>query len=117
MLKLDNLCLVLLTSRYSITVTKLIGSNPIGVLATLLLVSYTKVFIEVYSSVDLDYPDNKTMTVWLKDANVPYLQASCSHSGDHTSPCLPLPSLQPDVQCDHNRSGVLCGACAVNYTA
>ncbi len=23
---------------------------------------------------------------------------------------------QPDVQCDHNRSGVLCGACAVNYS-
>ena len=39
--------------------------------------SYTKILkiiIEVYSSVDLDYPDNKKSTVWLKDANVPYLE-------------------------------------------
>ena len=70
--------LIILTSRYSMTVTKLLGSNPIDVLATLLLMSYTKVLkiiIEVYSSVNLDYPGNKTVTVWLKDANVPYLQS------------------------------------------
>ena len=70
--------LIILSSRYSITVSKLIGSNPIAVLATLLLMSYTKILkiiIEVYSSVELDYPDNKTVTVWLKDANVPYLHS------------------------------------------
>ena len=70
--------LIILTSRYSITVSKLIGHNPIAVLATLLLMSYTKVlkiFIEVYSSVKLDYPQSKTVTVWLKDANVPYLRS------------------------------------------
>ena len=64
-------------SRYSITVSKLIGSNPVAVLATLLLMSYTKILkiiIEVYSSVELDYR-NKTDTVWLKDANVSYLQS------------------------------------------
>jgi tetrahydromethanopterin S-methyltransferase subunit F len=69
---------IILTSRHSVTVTKLMGSNPVAVLATLLLMSYTKVLkiiIEVYSSVDLNYPDNKTRTVWLKDANVPYLQS------------------------------------------
>ncbi len=67
--------LIIVTSRYSSTVTKLIGSNPIAVLATLLLMSYAKVLksiIEIYSSVKLDYPMNK-MAVWLKDANVPYL--------------------------------------------
>ena len=55
----------------------MIGHNPIAVLATLILMSYTKflkIIIEVYSSVDLEYPGNKTVTVWLKDANVPYLQ-------------------------------------------
>ncbi len=70
--------LIIVTSRYSITMSKLIGHNPISVLATLLLMSYTKVLkitIEVYSSVNLDYPGNKTVTVWLKDANVPYLQS------------------------------------------
>ena len=70
--------LIIIVSRYSITASKLIGSNPVAVLATLLLMSYTKILrinIEVYSSVDLDYPSNKTVTVWLKDANVPYLQS------------------------------------------
>ena len=69
--------LIIFISRYSITVSKLIGHNPIAVLATLILMSYTKllkIIIEVYSSVDLVYPGNKTVTVWLKDANVPYLQ-------------------------------------------
>ena len=70
--------LMVLTSRYSLTVSRLIGSNPIAVLATLLLMSYAKVLkivIAVYSFAKLDYPGNKTVTVWLKDANVPYLQS------------------------------------------
>ena len=69
---------IILTSRYSVTVTKLTGSNPIDVLATLLLMSYNKILkiiIEVYSYVKLDYPGNETVTVWLKDANLPYLQS------------------------------------------
>lgn len=70
--------LIIFTSRYSIIASRLIGSNPIAVLATLLLMSYTKilkVIIEVYSSVNLDYPGNKKVTVWLKDGNVLYLQS------------------------------------------
>ena len=70
--------MIILTSRYSITVSKMIGHNPIAVLATLLLMSYTKilrVIIDVYSFVELDYPHNKTVTVWLRDGNVPYLQS------------------------------------------
>ena len=70
--------LVILVSRHSIMMSKLIGHNPVAVLATLLLLSYTKilkVITEVYSSANLDYPGNKTVTVWMKDANVPYLQS------------------------------------------
>ena len=70
--------LIIITSRYSVRVSKLIGHNPIAVLATLLLMSYTKILniiINVYSFAKLDYPDNKTVTVWLKDGNVPYLQS------------------------------------------
>ena len=70
--------LIIITSRYSITLSKLVGSNPIAVLATLLLMSYNKVLkiiIEVYSAVKLDYPNNRTVTVWLKDANVAYLES------------------------------------------
>ena len=68
---------IILTSRYSITVSKLIGHNPIAVLATLILLSYTKILkiiIQVFSYAELEYPSNTT-TVWLKDANVPYLQS------------------------------------------
>ncbi len=41
--------------------------------------SYNKVLnilidVYTYSSVKLDYPNNQTITVWLKDANEPYLQ-------------------------------------------
>ena len=70
--------LIIITSRYSVTVSKLIGHNPIAVLATLLLMSYTKILkiiIEVYSSAQLEYPDNKTVTVWLKDGNIPYARS------------------------------------------
>ena len=69
--------LIIITSRYSTLVTKLIGSNPIAVLATLLLMSYTKILkniIEIYSSVELEYP-HINITVWFKDATVPYLQS------------------------------------------
>ena len=70
--------LIIVTSRYSVTVSKLIGHNPIAVLATLLLMSYTKILkiiIEVFSNVQLDYPGNKQVPVWLRDANEPYLQS------------------------------------------
>ena len=68
---------IILISRYSITISKLIGHNPIAVLATLILMSYMKtlkIIVEVYASAELNYPDNTTVTVWRKDANVPYLR-------------------------------------------
>ena len=69
---------IILTNRHSIMVSKLIGSDPIAVMATLLLMSYAKILkiiVDVYSSVDLDYPNGRKVTVWLKDANVQYLQS------------------------------------------
>ena len=70
--------LIILISRHSITVSKFIGSNPIAVLATLVLMSYNKllkVIIDVFSSVSLSYPDYKFETVWLKDGNLLFLQS------------------------------------------
>ena len=70
--------LIIFSSRYSITVSKLLGRNPIAVLATLILMSYTKILkiiIETLSSVKLDYPNGEKVSVWLKDANVPYLES------------------------------------------
>ena len=68
--------LIIVTCRYSVTLSKLIGHNPIAVLATLLLMSYNKVLkimIDVYSFASLDYPQLNMSLVWLKDANVPLL--------------------------------------------
>ena len=71
--------LIIFSSRYSITISKWIGRNPIAVLATLILMSYTKVLkiiIETFSFAKLDYPQGyRNVYVWLKDANVPYLQS------------------------------------------
>lgn len=69
---------IIITSRYSITISKLIGHDPIAVLATLLLMSYTKVlkvYIDVYSYASLSYPNSSTVSVWLKDGNMPFLQS------------------------------------------
>jgi hypothetical protein len=70
------ICLIILVSRYSITVSKFVGHNPITILATLLLMSYTKmlkVITDVFSPVYLDYPD-RVVTAWLKDANILYFE-------------------------------------------
>ena len=70
--------LIIVTCRYSVTLSKLIGHNPIAVLATLLLMSYNKVLkimIDVYSFAPLDFPQHNTRLVWLKDANVPLFKS------------------------------------------
>ncbi len=69
---------IILISRHSITVSKMIGHDPIAVLATLILMSYTKILkiiVDVYAFMELDYPNNQTISVLRKDANVPYLQS------------------------------------------
>ena len=69
---------IIVMSRYSIIVSRLIGHNPIAVLATLLLMSYTKILkiiIDVFSSVTLEYPNDEFVPSWLKDANVSYLKS------------------------------------------
>ena len=71
--------LIIVTCRYPVTLSKLIGHNPIAVLATLLLMSYNKVLkimIDVYSFAPLDFPQHNTRLVWLKDANVPLFKSA-----------------------------------------
>jgi predicted outer membrane repeat protein len=70
--------LIVLVSRYSITASKLVGHNPIAVLATLLLMSYTKmlkIIVDVYNFANLDYPGGREVVVWRKDATIPYMQS------------------------------------------
>ena len=64
-------------SEYSIRFSRLIArKNPVATLATLILLSYTKLLravITVFSFASLDYPDDSTKTVWLPSASVKYL--------------------------------------------
>ena len=68
--------IIILSRRYHI-VARLVGKNAVKVLATLLLLSYTKLqrtLITVFSFTYINYPDNVQRSVWLYDGNVDYLK-------------------------------------------
>ncbi len=70
--------LIIFASKHSLVVSKMVGSNPIAVLATLLLMSYNKmlkIIIDVFSSVTLEYPGGKLEMRWMKDANVMFFHS------------------------------------------
>ena len=63
-------------SHRSVTVTKLLGSSPVPVLATLFLLSYAKVLRTIIAALSLTvlhYP-HKNVMVWIHDANVPLVK-------------------------------------------
>ena len=69
--------ILIVISRRSAWVTKRVGSNPVAVLATLILLSYAKLLrtvITVFYFATLQLPHGQTRTVWLYDGNIPYLQ-------------------------------------------
>ena len=72
--------LLIITSRYSITVQRLTARRALPVLATLFLLSYTKI-LHTVSSVLFFYstithlPSKRTTMVWSVDANVPLFGA------------------------------------------
>ena len=66
--------LMILVSHFSQRFANLLGSNPVSVLATLILLSYAKVLrtlATVGSFADLQYEDH-SRRVWLYDANLNY---------------------------------------------
>ena len=68
--------IIILISHYSAKVATILGTNPIAVLATLFLLSYTKVLRAVIAALSytlLEYPNNSNVAVWLYDGNVRYL--------------------------------------------
>ena len=69
--------LITVICNVSTTAARILGStNPIAVLATLFLLSYTKLLrtiIAAFSSTTLDYPDGESKVVWLYDGNIGYL--------------------------------------------
>ena len=59
-------------SHHSVTVTRLLGSSPVPVLATLFLLSYAKILRTIISALSLTilhYP-HENARVWVHDANV-----------------------------------------------
>ena len=72
--------IVIKISEYSPRFTRLIGSrrrDPVATLATLVLLSYTKLLsttVSVLSFATLTYPDGSKTVVWLVDGNVQYLR-------------------------------------------
>ena len=70
--------IIIYASERSTKFAQLIGKkNPVATLATLLLLSYTKILnliITSFSFVILNYPNNASDIVWLPDASVRYLR-------------------------------------------
>ena len=70
--------LVIIISERSSKFARLLGrKNPVATLATLILLSYTKLLRTVILSCSfavLKYPDNSTRLVWLPDGTVGYLR-------------------------------------------
>ena len=69
---------LIITSRYSTTIQRLTARRALPVLATLFLLSYTKILLTVsnvlfhFSSI-INLPSKHTILVWSIDANVPLL--------------------------------------------
>ena len=69
--------MMVLFSHFSQRFARLLGNNPVSVLATLILLSYTKILrtlITVLYVTFLEYPTYNRM-VWLCDANIDYLSS------------------------------------------
>jgi len=67
--------LMIVISHFSHRFANLLGSNPVSVLATLILLSYAKILrtlIGAFYITHLEYPTHNR-SVWLYDANVDYL--------------------------------------------
>ncbi len=70
-------CIIIL-SRYSVVVSRLCGSNSVPVLATLMLLSFTKIMSAVITALQfgiLVYEDGHRETVWRYDGNIRYFSA------------------------------------------
>ena len=70
--------MVIVISEHSIKFAQLIGRmNPVATLATLILLSYTKLLRSIIAALSfaiLKFPDGSSKVVWLPDASVEYLK-------------------------------------------
>ena len=71
------IAITIFLGHYSTWAAKLLGRNPVAVLATLILLSYAKLLctiIAAFSVTYLEYPERSEVAVWLYDGNVQYLK-------------------------------------------
>ena len=68
---------VIVLARYSNRLAKMMGSNPVSLLATIFLLSYTKLLRTCIAIISYSYVEyaNTTKMVWSSDANIDYLGA------------------------------------------
>ena len=69
--------LIIIASRYSVTLSNHLATNAVPVLATLFLFSYTKILRTIIAALSftlLDLPDETREAVWLHDGNVLYFR-------------------------------------------
>ena len=67
--------LIIVATHYSIKLTKIFGRNPVTALATLFLLSYSKLhraIIGTLSFAVLEYPDNNYKNVWFFNGDMAY---------------------------------------------
>ncbi len=71
--------LVFVGSHFLAKGSRILGSNPVAIFATLILLSYTKIvrtIIEAFSFASIETPLDNTKLVWLYDGSVPFLDVS-----------------------------------------
>ena len=72
-----SVCIAIVASRYSVAISRILTpNNQLHVLATLFLLSYTKilqVITTVFSYTVLQYSDDLSKTVWFYDGNTEFL--------------------------------------------
>ena len=68
---------IVLLSRHSVTISRMTRDNTVPVLATLFLLSYTKLLRTIITTASftyLYYPDSTRTPVWTHDGNVPFIK-------------------------------------------
>ena len=66
--------LIITASHYSSRASRLFGRNAPKVLATLFLLSYTKILDAVFTAFSFTFLDNGRQVVWLYDGNIEYFR-------------------------------------------
>ena len=70
--------IVIVVSHYSIRISAILSNSTVAVLATLILLSYTKTLRTIIAALShtlLEYPNNSKVAVWLLDGNIGYLSS------------------------------------------